>query len=761
MFYTNSADDIAYPDAFRRVFLHLDLWKVDIYLQQAMIQVHRHFFIKSPSSELNGKNVFNQGCIKRFIGIYSEKVIHEIHMWNFSQLFKQYLRGSFEVDSLRSVWSFLLSTLPKYEEKTEEFRWTLSSNLLPVSDATRTKLLMRNSILTVLLDLVTENTSFLGTFINAVSFRWVLLFCGPYVDPVTVYLALKILMLMKLDINVAESLNESGYEVLSRSMAFYHDIIPIYILLLNMLFGKEESHLPQDYQFNTPTLLALFKPSDKAGSHMSGGAILPIIRLINASSEFILNQKYSEKNISKYFSSVSWNEKGLSIIEVVENDPILACTKNCCAVLEFMSQMYQLNDFKELICEEDTIAHFLDILFSLIYIENESSSSSLGSGNLDQLCNNLKDAFFELIVTVLCDSLLGDWAPWRAIELVLKAIPSPVHEELFNFQSLLIFKVLEEIPNKLKRRKSYMSDSAVLNSIAKFFTVVIDRIYTDLYTGDFYQLFDLHISIITDLLNTDNGFAYSLVLRSDLSIQLFWKQLNRLVFFMLHKSINLEETVDQDIMGEAIINNAELIFSHKNSDIVFLKFSLYYFITVLSMNQLKYLPIEILPILLKEKRSQIVVISRQMNIPDKFNMVEILSAMILEDSQISSEEMDILINFSLKLKEDWEFAWNAEQKQRANNLRMVGAFKSERRSTLSNNKNNEQSLWLTYSQQADSLLSAAQNSLRSRQKITLQDINAFQVSRTADWQKLLEELNRERSLWGPDVELKSYWRLGK
>jgi hypothetical protein len=757
-----STHDIAYPDAFRRVFLHLDLWKVDKYLQLAIIHVHQSFFslAPSPSKEINMKNVFNQSCIKRLIAIYSENIIHEIHIWTYSQLLKRYLRGSFDIESLRAIWSFLLSTLPKHDEKTDEFCMTFSSDSIPISEATRKILKIRNSILIVLLDIICEDTSLLQVFVHGVSFRWILLFCGPYLNPVTVYLALKILRLMKSDATVAESLNESGYEVLSRSMERYHDIVPIYVLLLDMLFGKAESQLPENYQFNTPTLLALFKPSDTSSSNMSGGAILPIIRLIKASSEHILNNKDSEQQSFKFFSGVSWTEKGLVITEYIEERPLFTATKNCCALLEFMSHMFQINEFKELICEEDVMSHFLDILFSLLHVDNTKSSTSLKSGSLETLCNNLKDAFFELLVTILCDSLMGDWAPWRAIEVVLKAIPTPVHEELFNFQSILIGKILEEIPNKLRSRKGYLGDSAVLNSIAKFFEVIMDRIFADLYNGDIFQFFDLNIAIIKDLLSAENRSVFSVVLRSDLSIQNFWKQLNRLVLHMFRKIMNEDGAFEHDQIRSVLKEHAEVIFGQKNTDIVFLKCSLYYLFTSTLVNRkLDDISHQILHVLLQERSVQITTVIKSFNIPETVNLLEILKK-ISVDSEITGEDFDILTDFSEKLKEDWDSVCDAEEKLRISNLKLISTFKSERRSTLSSNRNNERSLWISYSKQAESLLLAAKNSLKTRQKITAQDISAFHISRTADWQKIVEELARERSIWGSDVAQKAYWRLG-
>ena len=631
---------------------------------------------------------------------------------------------------------------------------------MPLSEATITRLKMRNSILTVLLDLITEDASLLEKFVSGISFRWILLFCGPFVDPVTVYLALKILRLMKSDAAVATSLSEGGYDVLSRSIENYHDILPIYILLLDMLFGKVESQLPKNYQFNTPTLLALFKPSDKPGSNMSAAAILPIIRLIKTSSEHILNKNYSQQQYTKLFSLVYWNEKGLVITEYVEETPILTATKNCCALLEFMSQMYQIEEFKELICEEDVISHFLDILFSLLHIDNNFSDTSPEKRSLESLCNNLKNAFFELIVTILIDSLMGKWAPWRAIELVLKAIPTPVHGELFNFQSILIGELLAEIPNKIRSRKGYLGDAAVLNSIVKLFEVIIDRIYADLYNQDIFQLLDLNVVIINDLVSSDNGFAFSILLRSDLSIQGFWKQLNRLIFYILWRRIEVDEAFDDDKIRRVIGDNAELIFGQKNTDIMFIKCSLYYSLTPLTMDkELDYISAKILQILLQEKVAQIAVIIKSIKIPVKVNLVEILKKLSL-DSGINAEEIDLLIDFSLKLKEDWDSAWNAEEKLRITNLKLISSFKSERRSTLSSNRHNEISLWVNYSKQAESLLLATKKSLRNRQKIIAQDINAFHISRTADWQKLIEDLSSERSLWGTNAAPKLYWRLG-
>jgi hypothetical protein len=355
---------------------------------------------------------------------------------------------------------------------------------------------------------------------------------------------------------------------------------------------------------------------------------------------------------------------------------------------------------------------------------------------------------------------MGDWAPWRAIEVVLKAIPTPVHEELFNFQSILIGKILEEIPNKLRSRKGYLGDSAVLNSIAKFFEVIMDRIFADLYNGDIFQFFDLNIAIINDLLSADNGFVYSVVLRSDLSVQSFWKQLNRLVFHMFRKIINEDGAVGHEQIRTVLKEHAEVIFGQKNTDIVFLKCSLYYIFTALLVNKkLDHISHKILHILLQERSAQIASIIKSLNISEKVNLLEVLKKFSV-DSEIAGEEFDILTDYSEKLKEDWDSACDAEQKLRISNLKSISTFKSERRSTMSSNRNNERSLWISYSKQAESLLLAAKNALRTRQKITAQDINAFHISRTADWQKVIDELARERSVWGADVGQKIYWRLG-
>ena len=175
-----------------------------------------------------------------------------------------------------------------------------------------------------------QDPSLLATFSSAVSSRWILLFCGPNLDPVTVTLGLRIFTRMwETRGAFSGAASQNGFMLLSKLLSSYHDIRPIYFAILAVLFGKNLDDIPSDTNFDHASLLAIFKPNElKTKGEMSAEAVFIIIGFLKASSTFILkcSKGSGALNHVTVLSKVSWSRKfffSISTHDKVESSSML------------------------------------------------------------------------------------------------------------------------------------------------------------------------------------------------------------------------------------------------------------------------------------------------------------------------------------------------------------------------------------------------------------------------------------------------------
>ena len=87
----------------------------------------------------------------------------------------------------------------------------------------------------------------------------------------------------------------------------------------------------------------------------------------------------------------------------------------------------------------------------------------------------------ELMLNILADSILGTTKAWLGMDFFLKAIPTPIYEDIIIFKAYILSKTMQKIENLITLRKSYLQDARVVLNMSKFFEILVDRVYKGCY----------------------------------------------------------------------------------------------------------------------------------------------------------------------------------------------------------------------------------------------------------------------------------------
>ena len=158
-----------------------------------------------------------------------------------------------------------------------------------------------------------------------------------------------------------------------------------------------------------------------------------------------------------------------------------------------MSSMYtQINEFKEVLCRTNVIDELVELLFvtyngvkpsSELSEIDRTRTQNEASSDVKNPCQPISNSLLDLLLIIASDSILGSWKSWQGIDLILRAMPTPVHEDFLVFQTSILSRLIDLLQKKLKSRKGYFSDSKVLAGLSKFIEMVVDRIYAGILFG--------------------------------------------------------------------------------------------------------------------------------------------------------------------------------------------------------------------------------------------------------------------------------------
>lgn len=258
------------------------------------------------------------GILKRLMVAVKDQVFLSDLIPKAFALMKVLLDSNFTGESIRSVCTFLVSTLPKgayhiyyYTKlfitislKDTEIKQKACGNTNPFSDIpriiTNSKLEdtpshtihIRNGLLEMLFDILCGSSSNSKTkiFLSNITTRWIMLFFDRNIHPHTAVLASRILarLMYDQDVMYTERMKE-GFVVLSNLLCSYSHIHQIYHSLFAILCGVDVSLVSIDSKLDLPTLTSLFGPDSSSKKRsMCPDVLIVILRMLKQSMSHLV-----------------------------------------------------------------------------------------------------------------------------------------------------------------------------------------------------------------------------------------------------------------------------------------------------------------------------------------------------------------------------------------------------------------------------------------------------------------------------------------
>ncbi|KAJ3101502.1 hypothetical protein HDU97_001317 [Phlyctochytrium planicorne] len=387
--------------AVKHLFVDGFLWKAPFEIKKYFISQFSEFVAHSPKRTYNVRKLNRLGMTRKLLLLVHAQIITDDILPDILLLLKAFLRSNFSMDSVRSLCTFMMATLPRDGEKTSErmnaAAWRSRSNTFSTRAAniantnklhieakkTIPKLItdpkfcegrgrsvvIRNMLLEVLLDLISDpSAEFANQFANIISSRWILLFFNKNLDVYSIVLATRILSRLCQTQNPAYSSSKfkEGFLIWGHELQPSAFIVDIFPSMYSILCGSDVSLISIGDQFNLADLLTMVKPTDLSKKRvLNPDALKTILQLIRRISESVhdengrpLCQGCSLDNAKAANGETERSEMETRFQDIQE---FLETS------FELLTEMYlATDDMKEVFCRPEILDELVGLLFPLI-----------------------------------------------------------------------------------------------------------------------------------------------------------------------------------------------------------------------------------------------------------------------------------------------------------------------------------------------------------------------------------------------------------
>jgi len=129
-------------------------------------------------------------------------------------------------------------------------------------------------------------------------------------------------------------------------------------------------------------------------------------------------------------------------------------------------------------------------------------------------------------------------------------------------------------------------------------------------------------------------------------------------------------------------------------------------------------------------------------------------------SWIETKKSDMNTLFQESATRAWQNFVNNEIKTAKESSRIISSQRLSKFQAMGKRNDVENEFLTNFSQKLHSWLINLQNHEYARIDRFRQSLMAAEAFVSSEWTKYVYELNRERGLWGPQVDQKSRWKLG-
>ncbi|KAI8930272.1 hypothetical protein BC831DRAFT_502404 [Entophlyctis helioformis] len=409
--------------ALRHLFLDIELWRTTPELQRYYLTQMTDFIVHSSNREHNIQKLnkmvclraWSQAMIKRILLMLKLQIIPIDLVPDLVTHLKIFVRAGWSSDTVKSICTYLMYTLPKEDDFSEVRDMTAklkpSTTKKPLEDAplliTSAKQIenksysvrVRNIVLEMLFEILGDKhdgINYATEFVRIISSRWIVLFSGPRLDCLTVTTSLRIFarLWMAHDLSRPSKFKE-GFLVLSRLLQPYSSVLQLYNPLLAILCGIDIETVPEDVEFEVSKLMAVMKPQGtKSRRNLSPDVMRVLMSLVTQSVRLLT--KWSdivdslEKTIKaepkiqalsrKLFDGSTDSLQETAMVRQSENETETARTNlealaNVVQVnVQFVGSMYRhFDDIKDCVCRQESLDDIVGLLFQLTSTGNPVS----------------------------------------------------------------------------------------------------------------------------------------------------------------------------------------------------------------------------------------------------------------------------------------------------------------------------------------------------------------------------------------------------
>ncbi|KAJ3413074.1 hypothetical protein HDV05_008528, partial [Chytridiales sp. JEL 0842] len=554
--------------ALQHIILDGILWKAPLGIQKYLIGHFIELLKFDAEDSSNIKSFTKIGMTRRLLFAIKSQLVKDDLLNDTLLLLRLLLKEQFIPESVRSICIFLVTTLPKQGVVESNHAKVIYSTIddLQAFDVHTREIFVRNKLLETFIEIFTDGTNDFGPrFVNMITSRWVLLFMSSRLDALTIVLATRLLAALWIHQD-ALSLGakfKDGYQIMSYLLQDAAGINQIYPPLFAILSGANIQRFSLDAPFTSSAILEAVKVSDYAKKRItSAGALDIILRLLrkaleNTTVSIIENQQEDMNNLN-------------IIIQTV---------------ISSLTVMYSCSeDIKEILCHQDIMDELLNIFWPILsksgFVDEDiqkgddedrqgdfvivndigpepandvdcdtsdrsmSDTQSTASLTMDR---NI-DCFFELLVNMCVDSVVGSWRPTFAFEVLMKSLTAAViGSKKSSVLSIIVTHIIDGIIAVLNSQTSYLYEQRTLSSITKMASILVDitfQGYLQEANISMVRLFLLKVLNMFQAVGQDISAK-----RPEFNTFSLCRQLNRLMMDVIDKILSFADRDQREILA--------------------------------------------------------------------------------------------------------------------------------------------------------------------------------------------------------------------
>ncbi|CAG8462143.1 12484_t:CDS:10 [Funneliformis caledonium] len=418
----NIADSVIInPLAYRYLILDFDLWRhADENVQRAHLMQFATFIQLSQHHHFNAKRLSKMHVVKKMLVALKLNVYPKDLLIDFISTLKIVVKYNFTTEVIRSIATFLVSTLNKPNKRfvpaprrESPLKTGMGSTFahenvmgkssvknivtdvrsLPVdTTAKHIGVLVMEMLAEILCDKM--NPFYVNKFSTTITNKWPLLFFNEDSNPFWVVCAARILarLFHSQGSNYISKFRTSseGFIVMQKLLPQWWYLTQLQHALLAMLFGADICDVPFDASFELYPLLTLYKDKDNAARIVCSDVMQIILLTMKEGINTIVQLSYDVEKDSKF--------RGRN-----QDDNILQKNKmevrDLKVSLDKVSEILEAEKFNEEI--KDTLFRVSRIKQSLIHFLSEMYHNSTEFSELCVKCE-IMDNFLEILFPIVC-----------------------------------------------------------------------------------------------------------------------------------------------------------------------------------------------------------------------------------------------------------------------------------------------------------------------------------------------------------------------